>query len=106
MEQDTLAEILEVEKAIRDRLESERGEAGKWLAQARSDIEQAHQSGLANLQDSAAQGVSAASQATRDKAAAIVLAATTAARDMDRFQDEELRAFVRRAIAPIAGDAP
>jgi hypothetical protein len=106
MEQDTLTAILGVEKEIRDKLDAEREQAGKWLEHARCEIEQAHQAALAQLREAAGQGESAAKQAAGDKAAGIVLEATTAAREIDRFQDDDLRRFVRRHIACIAPGTP
>ena len=102
MEQDTLTEILGVEKVIRDKLDAERGQANAWREQARSTIEQAHQADLERLREAALQDEAAAKQAAGERAAAIVLEATTAAAAIERFQDDELRPYVRQHIACIA----
>ena len=102
MEQDTLTEILGVEKVIRDKLDAEREHAYSWREQARSAIEQAHQAELERLRDTALRDEAAAKQAASERAAAIVLAATTAAAAIERFQDDDLRPYVRQHIACIA----
>jgi hypothetical protein len=102
MEQDTLTEILGVEKVIRDKLDAEREQACAWREQARNAIEQAHQAELARLRDAALQDEAAAKQAATERAAAIVLAAATAAAAIERFQDDDLRPYVRQHIACIA----
>jgi len=108
MEQSTLAEVLGVEKETRDKLDAEREQAGKWLENARREIEQAHLAELARLRESVAQGEEAARQAARDKAAEIVRQAEIAARQADRFQDDELRQLILRHISVLTGrrDAP
>ena len=53
MEQDTLTEILGIEKVIRDKLDAERDQATAWREQARSTIEQAHQAELERLREAA-----------------------------------------------------
>ena len=102
MEQDTLTEILGVEKIIRDKLDAEREQACTWREQARSAIEQAHQTELERLREAALQEEAAAKQAAGERAAAIVLEATTAAAAIERIQDDELRPYVRQHIACIA----
>jgi BioD-like phosphotransacetylase family protein len=102
MEQDTLTEILGVEKVIRDKLEAEREQAGAWREQARSTIEQAHQTALERLREAALQDDAAAEQAASERAAAIVLEATAAAGMIERLQDDDLRPYVRQHIACIA----
>jgi BioD-like phosphotransacetylase family protein len=102
MEQDTLTEILGVEKVIRDKLEAEREQAGAWREQARSTIEQAHQTALERLREAALQDDAAARQAASERAAAIVLEATAAAGTIERLQDDDLRPYVRQHIACIA----
>ena len=102
MEQDTLTEILGIEKVIRDKLDAEREQATAWREQARSTIEQAHQAELERLREAALQHEAAAKQAAGARAAAIVLEATTAAAAIERFQDDDLRPYVRQHIACIA----
>ena len=102
MEQDTLTEILGIEKVIRDRLDAEREQATAWREQARSTIQQAHQAELERLREAALQHEVAAKQAAGERAAAIVREATTAAAAIERFQDDDLRPYVRQHIASIA----
>jgi vacuolar-type H+-ATPase subunit H len=101
MEQSTLAEILDVEKDIRVRLDAGREQASRWLEDARREIEQAHQDALTRLQAEASRRRDTALQAARDRAAAIVEQAERDASAQSLVGDAELRALVRRHLAAI-----
>ena len=101
MQQDTLAEILGVEKEIRDKLDAEREQASKWLEHARREIEQAHLAAMAGLQESCGQDAEAAKRAAHPQAATVIRQAETSARPIDRFHDDDLRQLIRRHIAVI-----
>lgn len=107
MEQDTLAEILRVEKELREQLDAERSRAAEWLAATRRETEQAHQRDVDALRASAGQGEAAAAQAARDQADQIIREAEAGVRGRVRLPEDELRSVVRRHLAAILpGNSP
>jgi len=107
MEQDTLAEILRVEKELREQLDAERRRASEWLAATRRDLDAAHQRDLEALRAAAAQGDAGAAGEASQQAAQLIREAEEAARRADRCQPEDLRPVVRRHLAAILpGGAP
>jgi hypothetical protein len=105
MEQNTLAEILGVEKEIRDKLDAERDQASQWLANARREIEQVRLAETARLEESGGKDEQGAQTAAGDKAAEIVRQAQSAVQEIDRYADDDLRRLIRRHIAVIAPGA-
>lgn len=101
MEQSTLAEILGVERDIRARLDAEHEQASRWLEDARREIEQAHQSRLAQLQADAKQRRDAALQAARDRASRSVASAGAVAANQAAVEGEQLRVLVRHHLAVL-----
>lgn len=102
MAQDTLNEILEVEKQIKEMLDAETEKARRWLEQAKRKIEQERQSEIAQRDESVAQRKAAAKKAAEDKAAAIVQRARSLADHIARLDDNRLQQFVWEHIADIA----
>lgn len=101
MQQDTLSEILEVEKEIKAMLDAERKRADQWLERMKLEIEQATQSELARLKDSVAQSEPVAKKAAEEKAAAIVQQARSRAEHIERIEEDRLTQIVRQSIAAI-----
>ena len=58
-QQDTLAEILRVEKELREQLDDERARAAAWLAETHREAEAAHERELEALEATGATGGSA-----------------------------------------------
>jgi hypothetical protein len=104
MEQNTLADILGVEREIRDKLDVEREKASKWLENARREIEQSHLAGTGRLRESGEQGDQEAKRAAADKAADIVRQAENAVREIDRHEDDDLRRLLRRHLKKFKQD--
>lgn len=106
MERDTLEEILAVEKEIRDKLEGERGEASRWLAGIRHEVEQATLAETVRLKETVAREGEAAQQAAQEKANEILRRATSAAQRMEHMRDDDLARRVRRHLACIIPGDP
>lgn len=104
MEQNTLADILGVEREIRDKLDVEREKASKWLENARREIELSHLAETGRLGESGEQGDQEAKRAAADKAADIVRQAENAVREIDRHEDDDLRRLVRRHLKKFKQD--
>lgn len=101
MQQDTLKEILDAEKAIKDMLDAEQQKADTWFKQTKLEIEQATQSELARLKESVMQSEPAARKAAEDKAAEIIQRATSLAERLARIEEEHLKQIVHQHIAAI-----
>jgi F0F1-type ATP synthase membrane subunit b/b' len=101
MEQSTLAEILGIEQQIRARLDAEREQASQWLENARRDIERSHEAALAQLREDARQRQETAVQAARDRVAAAVRDAESAASAQLLISDAALRPLVCRHLAEL-----
>jgi predicted nucleic acid-binding protein len=101
MEQNTLTEVLDVERQIKEQLGVERAKAQRWLEQANRETDAATQAELAQLAQSRAAGAQAAKKAAEVKAAAIVQQAQTAAGRIERLDDQYLQAIVWQHIAEI-----
>lgn len=107
MEQDTLAEILRVEKELREQLDAERHRASEWLAATCRELDAAHQRDLAALQAAAPQGGPGAAGEASQQATQLIREAEAATRSLAGFQDDYLRPVVRRHLAVILpGGAP
>lgn len=106
-QQDTLAEILRVEKELREQLDEARARAGKWLAETRRELDASHEHELGALGAPGVAGEPAAAQAARDEAARLLAEAEGAARLAGRLGPEDLRPLLRRHLAAILpGGAP
>jgi len=99
--QDTLAEILRVEKELREQLDDEQARAAAWLAESRRELDAAHGRELEALEAAGAASEPAAAQAARDEAAQLLRAAQEAARLAEGLRPEDLRPVVRRHLAAI-----
>lgn len=106
MEPSTLAEILRVEKDIRDQLDVERERAKARVEQARQEIEREHRTALEQLQAEAGQRREAALQAASAAAAARVRHADAASTARAASDDDELRALIRRELAVLLPGEP
>jgi hypothetical protein len=106
-QQDTLAEILRVEKELREQLDDEQARAAAWLAETRRRADAAHASALESLTAAGATGESASVRAARDEAGRLVAEARQAARLAGQMRPEDLQPLVRRHLAAILpGGAP
>ena len=106
-QQDTLAEILRVEKELREQLDDERAQAAAWLAEARREADAAHCRELEALTTAGAPGESASVRAARDEAGRLVAEARQAARLAGQLRPEDLQPLVRRRLATVLpGGAP
>jgi hypothetical protein len=106
MKQGTLAEILDVEKGIRDQLDAERAQASRWLEDERREIERAHEAALAQLRAESQRRRDAALRTARDEAAGVIERARSSAASQTLLSDDELRAVVRRRIGRILPEQP
>lgn len=106
-QQDTLAEILRVEKELRQQLDDERARAAAWLAETYREAEAAHGRELEALEATGATGESASAQAASDEAEQLLQQAESAAGLAGRLRPEDLGPLVRRHLAAILpGGAP
>jgi hypothetical protein len=101
VERDTLAEILAIEKQIRDGLDGETAKASRWLDGVRQEVERAKLEGLVQLEESVRLQEAAATQATQEKAGAIVRDAEAEARRIAALDSDWLAAMVRRHVSRI-----
>jgi hypothetical protein len=101
MDQDTLGEVLGIEREISKKLDAEKEQARLWLESARHEIEQAKLSEIARLNAGAAQDDEAAAKAARDKAAGILQQATTGCERIRGLEDVALRPIIREHLAAI-----
>lgn len=99
MDQSTLAEILGVEKDIRAQLDAEREQAGRWLEDARREIERDHEARRAQLQTELQQRREAALRAAQERASALVKHAEAVASRQALASDDDLQPLVRRQLA-------
>ena len=106
-QQDTLAEILRVEKELREQLDGEQARAAAWLAETRRELDASHERELESLEATDVAGESAAAQAACDEAARVLREARNAARIAEGLRPDDLRPLVRRHLAAILpGGAP
>jgi len=101
MGQDTLQEVLEVERRIRELLDAETHKAQQWLEQALRESEQAAQATRAQLQASLAQREAAARRAADAEADALVRRARVIAERIAALDEEILLPIVWRHMAVI-----
>jgi len=101
MEQSTLAEILGVEQEIRAQLEAEREAANRWLDEQRQVIERTRAASISQLQAEAKQRREDRLRQARERAAAAVQDAVTAAEAGEVLTDERLVPIVQRHLAAI-----
>jgi len=107
MEQDTLAEILCVEKELRRQLDDERARAEEWLAATRRELDAAHERELGALEAAGVAGEPAAARDASERAAQLLREAGDAARIAGGLRPGDLRPLVRRHLAAILpGGAP
>ena len=102
MEQNTLKEILEVEKQIEETLDRETGKARQWLKQSKREIEEERQSEIAELNEAVARGREEAKTTAAEKAAEIVERARSFADRVEGLGDDCLQHVTWRHIADIA----
>ena len=100
-EQNTLQEVLGVEREISGTLAAERQRADDWLERARCEIEQWKASEIAGLKASAARERDAAQQVARQQAAATLAQAKSATDRVRGLTDAELAPLVRRQLAAL-----
>lgn len=101
MGQDTLNEILEVEKQLKSMLDAETEKARGWLEQAKREIEQAKQSEIAELNESIARSKVAAREAAQAEAAEIARRASTLTERIERLDDDRLQKIAWEHILNI-----
>ena len=101
MEEDILGKVVEVEKEIRQRLETEKEKSAQWLATACSDAEkevnrtQEDQKGLLDAALEEARAVSG------EKASQMIEDAKLSAEKLEGIGSEELRKIILRHISTI-----
>ena len=99
MAQDTLKEILEVEKEIKARLDMESARADQWLEQTRKEIESARRARIAELDASLARDKEEARRAAEEKAESIVDRVRTFSERIEGLGDDRLQQITWRHIA-------
>lgn len=101
MEKDILADIFEVEKEIRERLEAERQKGAVWLAEVKRDLEEGVSREDERLQGALTNAVAAARAEAEKKAAALLEEAEARAEQLGRLDDESLMVIIERHIATL-----
>lgn len=101
MEQDTLKEILEVEKQIKETLDTETARAHQWLEQSKREIEEERQAEIAELNATVARGREEAKTTAEEKAAEVVERARSFAIRIEELDDDCLRQVTWGYIADI-----
>ncbi|HSP16564.1 MAG TPA: hypothetical protein VLV78_17600 [Thermoanaerobaculia bacterium] len=99
---ESLDDILVIEREIGDMVDLERSKAAQWLEETTRSIDEAAQSELARLGQSAAQDQAAAKKNAEEKAEDIVERARSLAARIEAARDEQLKSIVRKHIACIA----
>jgi len=101
MGQDTLKEVLEVEKQIKEMLDDETRKAQQWLEQARRETERATHAARAQLEVFVTQSEEAAEKAAEAEAAAIIREAQALAERIEALDEQALRRLVWQHIAEV-----
>ncbi len=101
MGQDTLNEVLEVEKQLKSMLDAETEKARRWLEQTKREIEQAKQSEIAELSKSIAGSKVAAREAAETEAAGIARRASALRERIERLDDDQLQKIAWEHIVNI-----
>jgi len=104
MQQDTLDEILEAEKEIKDMLDGERKRADQWLEQTKLEIATTTKAKIAKVAESVTQSKGAAKKAAEATAAEIVQQALFVAQRIESLEEDRLQRIVWEHIVEyIAG---
>jgi vacuolar-type H+-ATPase subunit H len=101
MEEDILGKVVEVEKEIRHRLETEKEKAEQWLAAAREDAEKEVNRTKEDLKGSLDATIKEARAVSEEKALQIIGDAKLSAEKLKGLESEELRKIILRHISII-----
>jgi len=101
MEQDTVKEIIAVEKAIQRAIEAERQKWQAWLAEARQQAEKQYEAELAVLQESGEAERSRAAEEAKEKAAVITGEAEKEISGWRDIADDTLEKIVRKHLEEL-----
>jgi vacuolar-type H+-ATPase subunit H len=101
MEEDILGKVVEVEKEIRHRLETEKEKAAEWLAKAREDAEKEVNRTKEDLKGSLDAAIKEARAVSGEKASKMIGDAKLSTEKLDGLGSEELRKIILRHISTI-----
>jgi hypothetical protein len=101
MEKDVLAAVIEIEKEIEERLESERRKISRWLDNAKKEIEAELAAEAGHLEDSIGAAVSAARETAEKRTSAMLLEMEEQSRRMSGTGDETLSRIIAEHIGRI-----
>jgi vacuolar-type H+-ATPase subunit H len=101
MEKDVLTTVIEIEKEIEERLESERQKTVKWLDTAKRDIEVELAAKVRDLGDSLLESVAIAKENAEKQSAAILNEAAKQSRLLSEIGDETLKRIITEHIVSI-----
>lgn len=101
MEEDILGRVVEVEKEIRRRLETEKEKSAKWLATAREDAEKEVERAREELDRSLDTAIKEAAEASENNALRMIEDAKLSAERLEGLEDDKLREIILRHISTI-----
>ena len=101
MEKDVLSTIIEIEKEIEERLESERRKAVQWLDSAKKEIEVELAANVRELKDSLMESVDIARENAEKQASAILSEAAKQSRLLSEIGDETLKRIITEHLRRI-----
>ena len=101
MEEDILGKVLEVEKEICQRLDTEKKKADKWLEKAREDAEREVDRTKKEMEGSLDAAIAEAGAVSAKKASRMIEDASLSAEGLERLGTEKLREIILRHISTI-----
>ena len=101
MEKDVLSTIIEIEKEIEERLDSERRKAVQWLDSAKKEIEVELAANVRELKDSLMESVDIARENAEKQASAILSEAAKQSRLLSEIGDETLKRIITEHLCRI-----
>ncbi len=101
MEEDILGKVVEIEKEIHQRLETEKEKSAEWLAKAREDVEKEVNKTKEDLKGSLDAAIKEARAVSGEKASQIIEDAKLSAEKLEGLGSEKLREIILRHISTI-----
>ena len=101
MEEDILGKVVEVEKEIRHRLETEKEKSAQWLAKAREDAGKEVNRTKEDLKGSLDAAIKEARGVSEKKALQMIEDAKLSAEKLEGLGSEELKKIILRHISTI-----
>ena len=101
MEEDILGKVVEIEKEIRQRLETEKAKSEQWLVKAREDAEKEVNRTKEDLNGSLNAAIKEARAFSEKKALQIIEEANLFAEKLEGLESEKLKEIILRHISTI-----